>query len=39
VVQADALQDVVRGPLDPKRPLIVDGAYQVEDGGAVRTGR
>jgi len=30
--------DVVDGPVDPNRPLIVDGAYQVEDGGAVRTG-
>lgn len=29
--------DVVDGPLDPNRPLIVDGAYQVEDGAAVRT--
>ena len=29
--------DVVDGLLDPNRPLIVDGAYQVEDGAAVRT--
>lgn len=29
--------DVVAGPIDPSRPLIVDGAYQVEDGAAVRT--
>lgn len=30
--------DVVQGPLDPARPLIVDGAYQVSDGDAVRSG-
>jgi RND family efflux transporter MFP subunit len=29
-------KDVVRGSLDQSRPLIVDGAYQVQDGGAVR---
>lgn len=29
--------DVVDGPVDPDRPLIVDGAYQVEEGAAVRT--
>lgn len=28
--------DVVEGQLDPARPLIVDGAYQVGDGDAVR---
>nr|WP_086491608.1 efflux RND transporter periplasmic adaptor subunit [Novosphingobium panipatense] len=28
--------DVVQGKLDAGRPLIVDGAYQVDDGGAVR---
>lgn len=32
-------QDIVQGPLDAARPLIVDGAYQVEAGGAVRVGR
>jgi len=31
--------DVVEGPLDPARPLIVEGAYQVNDGDAVRQGR
>jgi hypothetical protein len=31
--------DVVQGPLDPHAPLIVEGAYQVDDGQAVRTGR
>lgn len=30
-------QDLVSGPLDPRRPLIVDGAYQVADGDKVRT--
>ncbi|WP_019832076.1 efflux RND transporter periplasmic adaptor subunit [Sphingomonas sp. PR090111-T3T-6A] len=39
IVQTSAMQDVVQGPLDPKRPLIVEGAYQVEDGGAVRAAR
>ena len=29
--------DVVEGPIDPVRPLIVDGAYQVSDGDVVRT--
>lgn len=29
--------DVVDGRLDPNRPLIVDGAYQVTDGDAVRS--
>ena len=28
--------DIVDGALDPRRPLIVDGAYQVVDGAAVR---
>ena len=28
--------DVVEGRLDPRRPLIVAGAYQVNDGDAVR---
>lgn len=39
IVQTDAARDVVQGALDPARPLIVDGAYQVEDGGAVRVAR
>ncbi len=30
--------DVVQGALDPTKPLIVDGAYQVSDGDAVRSG-
>jgi RND family efflux transporter MFP subunit len=38
LVQAGKDQDVVTGPVDPRRPLIVAGAYQVEDGGAVRSG-
>ena len=29
--------DVVDGAIDPNRPLIVTGAYQVSDGDAVRT--
>ena len=39
IVQASATRDVVQGALDPTRPLIVEGAYQVEDGGAVRMDR
>jgi RND family efflux transporter MFP subunit len=31
--------DVVTGPLDPQRALIVDGAYQLGDGDAVRRAR
>ncbi len=31
-------QDIVQGPIDPQKSLIVDGAYQVEAGGAVRVG-
>ncbi|MPS69118.1 efflux RND transporter periplasmic adaptor subunit [Novosphingobium aerophilum] len=31
--------DVVDGPVDPRRPIIVEGAYQVNDGDAVRWGR
>ena len=39
IAQTSATQDVVQGALDPRRPLIVEGAYQVEDGGAVRLTR
>lgn len=39
LLQASASDDVVQGPLDPRAPLIVDGAFQVDDGAAVRTGR
>jgi RND family efflux transporter MFP subunit len=28
--------DVLTGPIDPRLPLVVDGAYQVNDGDAVR---
>ena len=31
--------DVVDGAIDPRRRLIVDGAYQVADGQPVRSGR
>ena len=27
---------VVNGPLDPRRPLVTNGSYQLQDGGAVR---
>jgi RND family efflux transporter MFP subunit len=36
VVQPGKAQDVVSGAIDPHHPLIVSGAYQVEDGGTVR---
>lgn len=36
VVQAGDRQDVVSGAIDARRAIVVDGAYQVEDGGAVR---
>jgi RND family efflux transporter MFP subunit len=39
VIQSGPSGDVVQGAVAPKAPLIVDGAYQVEDGMAVRTGR
>lgn len=39
VLQTSSTQDVVQGGLDPRAPLIVDGAFQVDDGAAVRTGR
>ncbi|RAK60266.1 efflux transporter periplasmic adaptor subunit [Phenylobacterium hankyongense] len=29
--------DVVQGPLDPRLPLVADGAYQLETGAQVRT--
>jgi RND family efflux transporter MFP subunit len=39
LLQAGSTQDVVDGAIDSGRPLIVDGAYQVADGGAVRLTR
>jgi RND family efflux transporter MFP subunit len=36
VIEPGGATDVVQGPIDPARPLIVEGAYQVEDGGTVR---
>jgi RND family efflux transporter MFP subunit len=36
VILVGPTSDVVRGSLDPNRRLIVDGAYQVQEGGAVR---
>jgi len=30
-------RDLVEGPLDPRLPLIVNGAYQVAPGSPVRT--
>jgi RND family efflux transporter MFP subunit len=29
--------DVIQGPLDPRLPLVADGAYQLENGAQVRT--
>lgn len=37
VVVPDPDRDLVTGAIDPSKPLIVSGAYQVEDGNAVRT--
>lgn len=37
VAQPGREVDVVEGPLDAALPLVVDGAYQIEDGAAVRT--
>jgi membrane fusion protein (multidrug efflux system) len=31
--------DVVRGTLDPQRPIVVQGNYQLSDNAAVRTGK
>ncbi|WP_206243427.1 efflux RND transporter periplasmic adaptor subunit [Novosphingobium terrae] len=39
LLQSSSAGDVVQGPLNPHAPLIVDGAFQVDDGAAVRTGR
>ena len=36
IVEPGGDTDLVTGGIDPARPLIVDGAYQVDDGGAVR---
>jgi hypothetical protein len=36
VALASDAGDVVSGAIDPRRRLIVDGAYQVSDGAAVR---
>ena len=32
----DGAQDVVDGPIDPSRPLVTSGNYQLDDGAAVR---
>lgn len=39
VVQTGRDTDVVDGPLDPARPLVTVGAYQLEDGAPVRIAR
>lgn len=38
VRSTDATTDVVEGPVDTHRPVIVDGAYQVAAGDVVRIG-
>ena len=38
LIRSSSKADVVQGPIDPTKPLIVDGAYQVSDGDAVRSG-
>jgi membrane fusion protein, multidrug efflux system len=37
VLQAGRDTDVVSGALDPGKPLVTTGAYQLDDGDAVRT--
>ncbi len=37
VLQPGRDEDVVSGALDPARPLVTTGAYQLDDGDAVRT--
>ncbi|MDB5688750.1 MAG: efflux transporter periplasmic adaptor subunit [Sphingomonas bacterium] len=39
VIATTAEQDAVTGPIEPARPSVVDGAYQVSAGDAVRTGK
>ena len=39
VLQAGRDTDVVEGRIDPRRPLVSVGAYQLEDGVAVRAAR
>ena len=36
IALAGDVSDVVEGKIEANRPLIVDGAYQVQNGGAVR---
>lgn len=38
VIQSGSTTDIVQGAIAANHPIIVDGAYQVEDGEAVRTG-
>lgn len=39
ILLAGGQQDVVSGPLDAARPLVVEGAYQAHDGDALRRGQ
>ncbi|MGE6695253.1 MULTISPECIES: efflux RND transporter periplasmic adaptor subunit [Sphingomonadaceae] len=39
ILLASAAGDVIEGAIEPARPIIVEGAYQVNDGIAVRQGR
>lgn len=39
LVQVGRDTDVVEGPIDPKRPLVTVGAYQLGNGSAVRVAR
>ncbi len=38
VLDAAPGQDVIAGPLDPSMPLVVDGAYQMDNGTQIRVG-
>lgn len=37
VAASEGARDAVTGPLDPNAPVVVQGAYQLSDGDAVRT--
>ncbi|WP_367890721.1 efflux RND transporter periplasmic adaptor subunit [Sphingomonas morindae] len=39
VIRSGDHVDVVSGAIDGRRPVVVTGAFQLEDGGAVRTAR
>ena len=36
LVRSAGAVDVIQGPLDPRLPLVADGAYQLDNGALVR---